>query len=81
MSSASLGVECCISMVVVMGMVCGCGSAVGYCVGSMCKKPPRLISLGCIIHKLAFLKDTLLLSKLIMVLKADLDDSTSHIDP
>ena len=37
MSSLSLGVECCTSVVVVLSMVCGCGSAVGYYVGSVCK--------------------------------------------
>ena len=37
MSSVSLGVECCTSEVVVLGMVCSCGSAVGYCVRSVCK--------------------------------------------
>ena len=30
MSSVSLGVEWCTSMVVVLGMVCGCGSAIVY---------------------------------------------------
>ena len=24
-------------MVVVFGMVCGCGSVIGYCVGSVCR--------------------------------------------
>ena len=37
MSFVSLGVEWCTSMVVVLGMVCGCGSAIVYSVGSVCK--------------------------------------------
>ena len=37
MPNVSLGVECCTSMVVVLGMVCGCDLAIGHCVGSVCQ--------------------------------------------
>lgn len=37
MSSVSFGVACCTSVVVVLGMICGCGSVVVYCVGFVCK--------------------------------------------
>ena len=38
LSSVSLGAECCASMVVVSGyVVCGCGSSIRYCGGSVWK--------------------------------------------
>ena len=38
LSSLSLGVECCVFIVVVLGCVsCCCGSSIGWCGGSVCK--------------------------------------------